>query len=147
MKRGDFIKVLGASLFDAVHSVYEPLVKEEADKVKNAAARVLGIQWLPMFLTDRKEAILEARYLHGKPVILSGNILELKAFSGICSDCSNIMTLIPPQSTVKCLYCGTEYNFLSCEGELSLSRLPVKKEEETWYIGFPQAKERADIFA
>ncbi|CEG27553.1 IBR domain-containing protein [Bacillus sp. B-jedd] len=147
MKRVEFIKALGVSLFDTVHSIYEPILEDEADKVDEAVAKIIGIHWLPVFLANHQDAILEMNYLRGKPVILSGNIPELKAFSGICPDCSNIMTLTPLHSTVKCLYCGTEYNFLTREGELSLSRLPVKKKEEIWYIGFPHVKERADIFA
>lgn len=136
MKRDEFIREMGNSLFQTVKSVYQPFFHEDLEKVENAADRALGITWLPLMKKNDVSPDLEMRFISGKPIIVANYETNMQAISGVCPVCSNIIILTTLYSSGKCLNCQKEYNFKTQTGELKLEHLPIKTKDNTYFIGF-----------
>lgn len=134
MKRGDFLKELGGSLYQTVKSVYTPFIGEDLKRIEEAADRALGINWVPLFRVDDYDSELEMKFVEGKPIIVSRNGTNMQAMDGVCPVCSNIIILTTLYSTGKCLNCQKEFNFKTRCGELELKSLPAKIKDQTFYI-------------
>lgn len=140
MRRGDFIKEMGNSLFQTVKSVYEPFLHDDLEKVEVAADRALGITWVPLMAKNEANLILETKFIEGKPIIVANQGANMQAMSGICPVCSNIIIVTVLYSTGKCLNCEKEYNFKMQQGELQLESLPIKLKDQMYYVGFQRQK-------
>jgi hypothetical protein len=136
MRRGDFIKEMGSSLFQTVKSVYEPFISEDLEKVQSAADRTLGIRWVPFIKESELFSELELKFIGGKPVIVIRNGTNMQAMNGVCPVCSNIIILTTLYSSGKCLNCQKEYNFKTQSGELQLASFPIKRKKDIYYLGF-----------
>ncbi|MEH7299852.1 hypothetical protein [Neobacillus drentensis] len=143
MRRGDFIKEMGSSLFQTVKSVYEPFISEDLEKVESAADRALGIRWVPVIKESEPFSELELKFIGGKPVIVVRNGTNMQAMDGVCPVCSNIIILTTLYSSGKCLNCQKEYNFKTQSGELQLASFPIKRKEDIYYIGFQKYEKKS----
>ena len=143
MRRGDFIKEMGSSLFQTVKSVYEPFISEDLEKVESAADRALGIRWVPFIKESELFSELELKFIGGKPVIVVRNGTNMQAMDGVCPVCSNIIILRTLYSSGKCLNCQKEYNFKTQSGELQLASFPIKRKEDIYYIGFQKYEKKS----
>ncbi|MGG3561457.1 hypothetical protein ABES03_07605 [Neobacillus rhizosphaerae] len=143
MRRGDFIKEMGSSLFQTVKSVYEPFISEDLEKVESAADRALGITWIPFIKEIELDSELEMKFIRGKPVIVTRNGTNMQAMDGVCPVCSNIIILTTLYSSGKCLNCQKEFNFKSHSGELQLASFPIKRKEDIYYIGFQKYEKKS----
>jgi hypothetical protein len=147
MRRGDFLKEMGNSLFQTVKSVYEPFLSEDLEKVEVATDRALGITWLPLVTENEGYTDLEMKFIGGKPVIITRNGTNMQALDGVCPVCSNIIILTTLYSTGKCLNCQKEYNFETHLGELELEVFPIKTKGATHFIGFQKNKKLGEKHA
>lgn len=136
MRRGDFLKELGSSLFETVKSVYEPFLKDDLEKVEDAADRVLGITWVPVMTESEFSPKVEMKFVKGKPIIMAEYGTNMQAVDGICPVCSHIITLSTLYSSGKCLNCQKEFNFKTQTGELQLKTLPIKHKDHMYYVGY-----------
>lgn len=136
MKRGEFIKEMGNSLFQTVKSVYEPFLKDDLQKMEDVTDIALGITWLPLMPKSEATQKIEMKFVNGKPIIVSVNETNMQAMSGICPVCSNIIMVNTLYSSGKCLNCEKEYNFKTQTGSLSLNSLPIKLKEQMYFVGF-----------
>ena len=143
MRRGDFIKEMGSSLFQTVKSVYEPFISEDLEKVESAADRALGIRWVPVIKESEPFSELELKFIGGKPVIVVRKGTNMQAMDGVCPVCSNIIILTTLYSSGKCLNCQKEYNFKTQSGELQLASFPIKRKEDIYYIGFQKYEKKS----
>ncbi|CAH2715532.1 hypothetical protein BACCIP111895_02716 [Neobacillus rhizosphaerae] len=144
MRRGDFFKEMGNSLFQTVKSVYEPFLSEDLEKIEVATDRVLGITWHPIMKEYEFNSDLEMKFINGKPVIVTRIGTNMQAVDGVCPVCSNIIILTTLYSTGKCLNCQNEYNFKSQSGDLQLNSYPIKLKNDTYLIGFQEYKRQGD---
>jgi hypothetical protein len=143
MRRGDFIKEMGNSIFQTVKSVYEPFIREDLEKVESAADCALGISWVPFIKESELFSELELKFIDAKPVIVIRNGTNMQAMDGVCPVCSNIIILTTLYLSGKCLNCQKEYNFKTQSGELQLASFPIKRKEEIYYIGFQKYEKKS----
>lgn len=144
MRRGDFIKEMGSSLFQTVKSVYEPFISEDLEKVESAADRALGIRWVPVIKESEPFSELELKFIGGKPVIVVRNGTNMQAMDGVCPVCSNIIILSTLFSTGKCLNCQKEYDFKIQSGDLQLVSYPIKRKNGTYLIGIAKHRKQGE---
>ncbi|WP_342432001.1 hypothetical protein [Neobacillus sp. FSL H8-0543] len=135
MKRLDFFKEMGGSLFQTVKSVYEPFIQGDLEKIELVTDRSLGISWIPLMSDTEMLPVLELKFIAGRPVIVAMKDSNMQAWNGICPVCSYIITVSTLYSTVKCLNCQKEYNFKTNNGDLQLKSLPVRKRDQAYQIG------------
>jgi hypothetical protein len=147
MKRSDFLKEMGASLFQTVKYAYEPFVRDDLQKVEDVADRALGIKWMPLMKEEETEPMLEMKFLEGNPVIISRHDTNMQVMDGVCPVCSNIIVVTALYSTGKCLNCEKEFNFKTKQGELQLESFPIKVKDKTIFIGFQKHKKLGGIRA
>jgi hypothetical protein len=147
MRRGDFFKEMGNSLFQTVKSVYEPFIHEDLEKVEKAADRALGITWLPLMKENELSTDLEMKFYVGKAIIVSRNGTNMQVMDGVCPVCSNIIILTTLYSTGKCLNCQKEFNFRTQTGELQLESLPIKRKDGMYFIGFQRHMKQGEHHA
>lgn len=140
MKRGDFLKELGNSLFQTVKSVYEPFIQDDIEKVGEAADRALGITWMPLMNKEELSSDLEIKFIAGRPIIISRNGTNMQAWDGVCPVCSNIIILSTLYSSGKCLNCQKEFNFKTQTGDLKLVLLPTKIKDHKYFVGLHRFK-------
>lgn len=135
MKRSDFLKEMGNSLFQTIKSVYEPFIQEDLEKVAMAAEQLLEIKWVPL-INDVDTALqLEIKFMEDRPIIISRHERNIQVMDGICPVCSNLIVVTTLYSTGKCLKCEKEYNFKTKQGQLKLNALPLKFSDQMIYIG------------
>jgi hypothetical protein len=144
MRRSDFLRELGNSLFETVKSVYEPFLKNDLEKVEEAADRVLGITWVPLITESEYFSELEMKFVKGMPIIMARYGTNMQAVHGICPVCSHIITLSSLYARGKCLNCQKEFNFKTHSGELQLNPLPIKRKDHTYYVGIAKAKRQGE---
>lgn len=140
MYRKEFLKELGTSLFQTMKNVYEPFIHDDLQKVEEVMDQTLGIKWVPLMSADDSSSKLEMKFINGTPIMVIRDGADIHVLSGICHECSNIITVTTLYSTGKCLNCEKEYNFKTKQGELSLKTIPVKKKDHVIYIGFDKEK-------
>lgn len=138
MDRKEFLKEMGSSLFQTVKNVYEPFIHDDLHKVEEVVDQTLGIKWVPLMNADDSNSKLEMKFMNGTPIIVIPDVANIHVWSGICHECSNIITVTTLYSTGKCLNCEKEYNFKTKQGDLSLTTIPVKKKDHVIYIGFKE---------
>ncbi len=142
MNRIEFFKEIRDGFFQTVKSVYEPFFKEDLEKIERAADRALGISWFPIVNMDEQRENLEMKFVAGQPVILLHQETNMEAISGICPECSNIITITPLDSSGKCLNCEKTFSFITRKGELKLEMFPVKRKGETIFVGIKREQIR-----
>ncbi|MFJ7725655.1 hypothetical protein ACIQXV_05755 [Neobacillus sp. NPDC097160] len=144
MRRGDFLREMAGGLFQTVKSAYEPFLSEDLEKVEAAADRALGITWHPFLKEHEHYSNLEMKFIGGKPVIVTHNGTNIQAFDGVCPGCSNIIIVTTLYSSGKCLNCQKEYNFKTQSGDLQLNSNPIKRKEDSYFIGFQKYMKQGD---
>jgi nitrite reductase/ring-hydroxylating ferredoxin subunit len=143
MKRGDFLKEMGNSLFQTI----KPFINEDLEKFEEAADRALGITWLPFMKETEIYPELEMKFIAGKPIIVTRNGANMQAMDGVCPVCSNIIILTALYSSGKCLNCQKEFNFKTQSGELHLESLPTKRKDGMHFIGIQRDKKQGEYHA
>lgn len=136
MKRFDFFKEMGVSLFQTVKSAYEPFIEGDLEKIETAAERALGIIWIPLMKETDITTNLEMKFFQGKAIVVVRQEPNMQAWNGICPVCSYIITLSTLYSSGKCLNCQKEFNFKENNGDLQLQSLPLRKKDQIYQIGF-----------
>lgn len=134
MNRLDFLKELKASFFDTAKSICEPIVEIEIEKISNSTDRLLNRHWIYIGM---EMSHFQQKYIKGETVFFIKNDSEIRAFSGICPTCTNLVVVSTMQATCRCLTCETVHNF-SDDNEtnnLVLTEYPVKKQDDGYYIG------------
>jgi hypothetical protein len=137
MNRLDFFKEMKIGLLKTAASIYEPLMEEDIEKVHRASDQLLGVKWY--FLTDKllDTNRIEQKRINGRPFIIVFHNRHLKAFSGICACCSQLLFISATNSACKCMTCEKEIRLFqssSFNSEIILE-YPVKKERDGYYIG------------
>ncbi|WP_416825327.1 Rieske 2Fe-2S domain-containing protein [Ectobacillus polymachus] len=135
MNRLDFLKEVAGSIFQTVKYVYEPFLKDDIEKVEEAADRALGITWVPVMKHDEMGNRPEVRYASGKPVIIFSHEEKLHAISGICPACSNLIQVRTYDHVATCMSCDKEYNLKTMDGELSVQSLQIKRKDQMYVVG------------
>ena len=136
MKRLDFFKEMGGSLFQTVKSVYEPFIQGDIEKIETAADKALGITWIHLMEETEISSQLEMKFFQGKAIIIVNYGTNMQAWNGICPVCSHIITVSTLYQSGKCLNCQKEFNFETNTGELQLQALPIRKKDQIYQIGF-----------
>jgi hypothetical protein len=135
MRRLDFMKELGNSLFETIKAVYEPFIKEDIEKMEDVANMALGITWHPLMKKTEASAELEMKFIRGKPIIVARYGTNMQVMDGVCPVCSNIIILTTLYLSGKCLNCEKEYNFITQTGDFQPEPLRLKLKDEMYYIG------------
>lgn len=135
MNRLHFLKEMKRGLLETVKSVYEPIVADDLEKLERAADKALGLKWVYLTNEASLSNYVEQKFIEGKPIIICNEGVDVRAYSGICPACSNLLVLSTLYSTGKCLYCEKEYHFKEKSGDLRLTSYPTKKMTDDYYIG------------
>jgi hypothetical protein len=136
VKREQFFREMKSGLLETVKTVYQPFVEEDIQILEKTTDRLFGIKWVFVCNEQDQLELLNEFFLEGQPVIVIWMKGNMKAISGICPTCSNLLTLSFLYSTCKCLNCGNHHNFQNETGELKVKEFPVKKKDDAYYIGF-----------
>nr|WP_295971447.1 hypothetical protein [uncultured Bacillus sp.] len=137
MNRLDFFKEMKTGLLKTVTSIYEPIMEDDMEKINKVADQLLGIKWF--YLTDNTYVSrkVEQKRINGRPCIISYDEGSIKAYSGICLSCSQLLYLSTADFTCKCLTCEKEiklFEFEPCNHQIILE-YPVKKQKDGYYVG------------
>lgn len=135
MKREDFFKEMTAGLIKTFKNVYEPFVEEDMKKLEKTTDQFLGINWFYVCNEYGAQQKLNQFIVNGRPIIIINEGGNVQAISGICPECSNLLTLSVLFSTCKCFNCEKEYNFQKKQGELSFSELPLTMKKDGYHVG------------
>lgn len=135
MKREQFLKEMKTGLWDTLKTVYEPFIEEDLKKLEKTTDRALGIKWLFICNEDENPETISQYFLDGKPIFMIWKEGNMKAISGICPTCSNLLTLSVLYATCKCLNCENHHNFQNNVGDLLLKEFPVTKKNHAYYVG------------
>lgn len=138
MKREQFLDEMKSGLINSVRSFYEPFINEGLSKIEKTTDYMLGINW--HYLCDQSTVVekMDQFFVNGKPIIIVSEAGNIRAISGICPECSNLITLSILYSTCKCLNCENDYNFQKKEGNLTFLEHPIKKKQMAYYVGLKQ---------
>lgn len=147
MRRGEFLKEMGGSLFETVKSVYEPFIHEDLERVEEVADKALGITWEPLMKKSDVDFDLEMKFIAGKPIIVIQSGTNMQALDGVCPVCSNIIILTALYSSGKCLNCQKEFNFMTQTGDLHMKSFPLKAKKDMVFIGFQRRKKLGEFHA
>lgn len=141
MNRLDFLKEMRSSLFGTVKEIYEPFVEDDLKKINQSADQLLGIHWF--YVASGAESIhhLEQKYVAGKPIICFKSENEIRAYSGICPTCTNLLTISTFTKTCKCMHCDKQYDFESTSDDSKsvLTEFPVKQKSDGLYVGLKKS--------
>jgi hypothetical protein len=143
MKRHEFFKELGDSLYQTVKTVYDPFVQSDIDKLEEAADLALGLVWIPIMKEAENADHLEMKFFQGKAIIIVRQESNMQAWNGICPVCSNIITLTTLYLSGKCLNCRKEYNFKTNTGDLQLRPLPIRRKKHMIEIAHMKGDDHA----
>ncbi|WP_019241707.1 MULTISPECIES: hypothetical protein [Bacillus] len=137
MKRSAFLKELKTSLFDTVKYVYEPFLEDDIKKIKKSTDRLLNIEWIHIAKNAAELMDYQQMMILKKPFFFVRVNGKMRAFSGICPTCSNLLNVSSMQKTCKCLMCEKTVHFHKNEeeDEWFLSEHSLKEEEDGIYIG------------
>lgn len=141
MKRTEFLKEMKIGFGDTIKALLHPVIEEDVDKLSMAAYKAIGIKWYDLSAEEDLQNGIEQRFISGQPIIVLVEERNTQAFSGICPVCSHLLIFTPLYSTGKCLICDKEYNFITKEGSLDYTDLPVKKEKGRVYVGISNTKQ------
>lgn len=135
MKREDFFKEMKKGFFNTLKSVYEPFIEEDLEKLEKTTDRILGVNWSFVCSEYYQFNNINQFYISGSPILITKEEGNVKAFSGICPSCSNLLHLSVLYSTCKCLNCGNDYNFQNKTGDLTLIEMPLALKTDGYYVG------------
>ncbi|WP_147533690.1 hypothetical protein [Bacillus marasmi] len=135
MNRQDFLKEMRKGLFSTIRTVYEPFVDEELEKLEKTADSMLGIRWVFVCQKDTEFTKVNEYFIHGKPIYIIQMNGNMRAMSGICPSCSNLLNLSNLLLTCKCLNCEKDYNFQTNIGNLDITELPLIEKSDGYYVG------------
>jgi hypothetical protein len=130
MKRLEFFKAMGDSLYQTVKTVYDPCIQSDIDKLEGAADLALGVVWIPIMKEAENADCLEMKFFQGKAILLVRQKSNMQAWNGICPVCSNLITLTTLYLSGKCLNCQKEYNFKTNTGDLQLRPIPIRRKKQ-----------------
>lgn len=135
VKREEFFKEMTTGLIKTLKTVYEPFVEDDLKKLDKTTSRLLGIKWVYFCSVVKRLEKVNQFYINGTPIIIFQEERNMRAISGICPECSNLLTLSVLFSTCKCLNCEKGFNFLNNEGDLTLFELPLTRRNDGYYVG------------
>lgn len=135
MNRQDFLKEMRKGLFSTIRTVYEPFVDEEIEKLEKTADSMLGIRWMFVCQKDTVFSKVNEYFINGKPIYMIQANGNMRALSGICPSCSNLLNLSNLLLTCKCFNCSKDYNFQTESGNLAFEELPISLKSDGYYIG------------
>jgi nitrite reductase/ring-hydroxylating ferredoxin subunit len=135
VNRGEFFKEMKKGFMNTLKTLYEPLIDDDLEVLEKTTDRLLGIQWAFVCRPDYPFEKLNEFYIDGKPIFIVQNSGNMRAISGICPSCSNLLNLSVLLLTCKCFNCGKEYNFHTETGDLILWEHPLIKKNDGYYAG------------
>lgn len=134
MNRQDFFKEMGKGLFSTLKTVYEPFLEDDIENLERTANSLLGVQLTYVCSKDSEFAAINEYFINGKPIYIIQANGNMKAISGICPLCSNLLNVSNLLLTCKCLNCGKDYNFQENIGSLAIQELPLIKKPEGYFV-------------
>ncbi|MFS0784710.1 hypothetical protein [Bacillus sp. 1P06AnD] len=142
MNRLQFLKEMKDSLFTTVKSVYEPLVEDDLQKLSRSADKMLGIKWVLLAGRADEMADLEQRQIEGQPIICVKEGNSIRAYSGICPACTNLLVLSSFEKNCKCLMCEENYPLFPEDhtSVTGLKEFDVQRKETGYFIGIHRQK-------
>lgn len=145
MNRENFFKEMGKGFINTLKTVFEPIIEEELDSIDRTTNRFLGIQWLFLCRADYTFEKMNQFYVQNHSIFVIQKQGNMRAFSGSCPSCSNLLHLTPLLLTCKCFNCEKDYNFQTNNGELTFIELLIKKEEDGYYVGLKTSSNMQSI--
>ncbi|WP_042351919.1 hypothetical protein [Bacillus massiliigorillae] len=141
MNRLNFLKEMRASLFETVKEIYEPFVEDDLKKIDHSADQLLGICWLNLTPNSQSVKHLEQKYVAGKPILCVKDGETIRAFSGICPTCTNLLSVSTFASTCKCMHCDKDFSvqFRDEATNVTLTEYPVKQQDDGYYVGMKKS--------
>lgn len=135
MNRQDFFKELSKGLFSTIKTIYEPFIDEDIEKIDKTADVMLGIRWEFVCRKDAEFEKVNEYFINGKPIYIIQTNGNMRAISGICPSCSNLLNLSNLLLTCKCFNCSKDYNFQTDFGSLAFDELPLMEKSDGYYVG------------
>ena len=134
MNRLEFLKEMKNSLFKTVQSACAPIVEEKIEKLDRSIDVLSQLQW--WHVTNEIDAIkgIETKYIDGQSVLLVRQEQSIRAFSGACPSCSNLLHVFQMDIACKCMNCDEHFALTSTE-IASLQEYPLKKRQDGYYVG------------
>lgn len=141
MNRLSFLKEMRTSLFETVKELYEPIMEDDLKKIDQSADQLLGIHWFYLVADVQSVKHLEQKYVAGKPIICVKENEKVRAYSGICPTCTNLLTISTFTSTCKCMHCEKDYAFHPTNEKAD--SLPIeyyiKQQGDGLYVGIKES--------
>lgn len=143
MDRRDFLRQLKSGLWETVREVASPFIENDLRKLEAWADTygAYGFCPLPEWVEQAaKEApagdYTEHRIAANEPLLLLVREGEaLRAFSGKCPACGQLLHRLPHRKLFRCFGCENEIAYDAPE---QLTAYPVKRKEDALYIGIPR---------
>lgn len=135
MNRLRFFSEMKKGMLQTVKAVSEPFLEEKLDQLDQAVDSILQLEWVLLTKDVELLAKVEQRFINGKNIIVLRTGEGIQAVSSICPVCSNLLCFSEGTMVLKCLMCEKEYSFHSQAGELALTFLPIRKQNNAYEIG------------
>ncbi|WP_071459884.1 Rieske (2Fe-2S) protein [Bacillus massilinigeriensis] len=148
MNRLNFLKEMQISLLKTAKFIYEPFLEEDTNKLEIATDRILGVEWKTVCRESEVNEGIELKFFNGFPIIIIRSEKNVRAFSGICPSCSQILMISTLYATGKCVQCEKDTDFLQGSGKLEITEYPIRLQEGYLQISFwNRTKNRNDDHA
>ena len=134
MNRLEFLKELKNSLFKTVQSAYAQIVEEKIEKLDRSMDVLAQLQWWHVTNEVNAKKTIETKFMDGQSVLVVHADQSIRAFSGTCPSCSNLLHVFQLDFACKCMHCDEYFTFTSNEVG-SLQEYPLKKREDGYYVG------------
>lgn len=134
MNRLDFLKEMKNSLFKTVQSACAPIVEEKIEKLDRSIDVLSQLQWCHVTNKVNAKNTIETKFMDGQNILLVHANQSIRAFSGTCPSCSNLLHVFQMDFACKCMHCD-EHFMLTNDEVGSLQEYPLKKREDGYYVG------------
>lgn len=145
MNREGFFKEMGKGLLQTVKTVFEPLIEDDLETLEKTTDTILGIQWLYLCSSEYPFEKLNQFFVKNRSIFVIQEEGNMRAISGICPSCSNLLHLSALLLTCKCFNCEKDFNFRTNSGELTFFDLPITRKQDGYYIGIKTNDDRLSI--
>ena len=134
MNRLEFLKEMKNSLFKTVQSACAPIVEEKIEKLDRSMDVLSQRQWRHVTNDVNTKKVIETKFIDGQNILLVHANESIRAFSGTCPSCSNLLHVFHMDFACKCLHCDEHFTLTSNEVS-SLQEYPLKKRQDGYYVG------------
>lgn len=135
MNRLGFFKEMKNGFVKTISSLYEPVVEEEISKIQQATDQVLGLHWFFLLKEKSTGEGIDLKFIQGNPVMIVYSQEKMKAYSGICPFCSQLLQVLHQHLICRCLLCEKDLQLTSLiSEENALKEFPLKKKQDGYYV-------------